>query len=116
MTWQVAYLSQNSDHKRIHRTAFTGAMQLTALFDSLKNKTEKRTVTEVTKGVATLGKSLARLQHTVVTREYKETITNVIDKTAGLLDDFKVMSVKSQRTFADNLRTLKDMGLDGHAI
>jgi hypothetical protein len=48
----------------------------------------------------------------VVTREYEETITNVIDKTAGLLDGFKQMSVKA-KAFADNLRTLKDMGLDG---
>ena len=91
--------------------AFTGAMQLTALFDSLKDKTEKRTVTEVTTGVAKLSKSLREF-NTVVTREYKETITNVIDKTAGLLDGFKQMSVKA-KAFADNLRTLKDMGLDG---
>ena len=94
-----------------YRTAFTGAMQLTSLFDSLKDETEKRTVTEVTKGVVTLGKSL-RDFNIIVTREYEETITNVIDKTAGLLDGFRAMAAKS-RDFANNLRVLKDMGLDG---
>ena len=94
-----------------YRTAFTGAMQLTSLFNSLKDETEKRTVTEVTKGVVKLGKSLREF-NIVVTRDYEETITNVIDKTAGLLDGFKQMSVKA-KAFADNLRTLKDMGLDG---
>jgi len=86
-------------------------MQLTSLFNSLKDETEKRTVTEVTKGVVTLGKSL-RDFNIIVTREYEETITKVMDKTAGLLDGFKVMAQKS-KDFANNLRTLKDMGLDG---
>ena len=94
-----------------YKTAFTGAMQLTSLFNSLKDETEKRTVTEVTKGVVTLGQSLKEF-NIVVTREYEETITKVIDKTAGLLDGFKAMASKS-RDFANNLRVLKDMGLDG---
>ena len=59
-----------------YRTAFTGAMQLTSLFNSLKDETEKRTVTEVTKGVVKLGKSLREF-NIVVTRDYEETITNV---------------------------------------
>jgi hypothetical protein len=94
-----------------YKDAFTGAMKLTSLFNSLKDETEKRTVTEVTTGVAKLGKSL-RDFNIVVTREYEETITNVIDKTAGLLDGFKQMSVKA-KAFAENLRILKDMGLNG---
>ena len=94
-----------------YRTAFTGAMQLTSLFNSLKDETEKRTVTEVTKGVVKLGESLREF-NVIVTRDYEETITKVIDKTAGLLDGFRAMAAKS-RDFASNLRILKDMGLDG---
>ena len=94
-----------------YRTAFTGAMQLTSLFNSLKDETEKRTVTEVTKGVVKLGEGLREF-NVIVTRDYEETITNVIDKTAGLLDGFRAMAAKS-RDFANNLRVLKDMGLDG---
>ena len=104
-------LSFSQEVIKEYTEAFTGAMRLTALFNSLKDETEKRTVTEVTTGVAKLGKSLREF-NIVVTREYEETITNVIDKTAGLLDGFKQMSVKA-KAFADNLRTLKDMGLDG---
>jgi hypothetical protein len=91
--------------------AFTGAMKLTSLFNSLKDETEKRTVTEVTKGVVTLGRSLKEF-NVIITRDYEETITNVMDKTAGLLDGFKEMAVKA-RAFAENLRVLRDMGLDG---
>ena len=94
-----------------YKDAFTGAMQLTSLFNSLKDETEKRTVTEVTTGVAKLGQSLREF-NIVVTRDYEETITNVVDKTAGLLDGFKEMSVKA-KAFAENLRILKDMGLNG---
>jgi hypothetical protein len=94
-----------------YRTAFTGAMQLTSLFNSLKDETEKRTVTEVTKGVIKLGEGLREF-NVIVTRDYEETITKVIDKTAGLLDGFRAMAAKS-RDFANNLRVLKDMGLDG---
>jgi hypothetical protein len=94
-----------------YRTAFTGAMQLTSLFNSLKDETEKRTVTEVTKGVIKLGEGLREF-NVIVTRDYEETITKVMDKTAGLLDGFRAMAAKS-RDFANNLRVLKDMGLDG---
>jgi hypothetical protein len=94
-----------------YETAISGAMRLTGIFNSLKDETEKRTTTEVTKGVVALGDSLKEFNVTI-TREYEETITKVIDKTAGLLDGFKAMAEKS-RTFASNLRVLKDMGLDG---
>ncbi|MDB4418074.1 hypothetical protein N9262_02360 [Akkermansiaceae bacterium] len=94
-----------------YETAITGALRLTSIFSSLKDETEKRTVTEVTKGVVKLGQSLREF-NIVVTREYEETITKVTDKTAGLLDGFKQMAAKS-KDFANNLRTLKDMGLDG---
>jgi hypothetical protein len=104
-------LSFSQEVIKEYTEAFTGAMRLTALFNSLKDETEKRTVTEVTTGVAKLGKSLKEF-NVIVTREYEETITKVMDKTAGLLDGFKVMAQKS-KDFANNLRTLKDMGLDG---
>jgi hypothetical protein len=94
-----------------YRDAFSGAMQLTSLFNSLKDETERRTVTEVTKGVITLGRSLKEF-NVIITRDYDETITKVTDKTAGLLDGFKAMAVKS-KDFADNLQILKNMGLDG---
>jgi hypothetical protein len=78
-----------------YETAISGAMRLTAIFSTLKDETEKRTTTKVTKGVVALGKSLKEFNVTI-TREYEETITKVIDKTAGLLDGFKAMAEKSR--------------------
>jgi hypothetical protein len=85
-------------------------MSLTALMDRLSGDVQKRTVTEVSKGVAQLGKGLRSFAVTV-TRSYEETIDNVVDKSKGLLDGFRDMATKA-RTFAQNLRTLRDMNLD----
>jgi len=93
-----------------YKTALTGAMNLTSIFGQLKDETETRTVTEVTRSVVSLAGSL-RAFNVVVTRDYEETIQKVQDKTAGLLDGFKQMATKA-RDFAANLRTLRDMGLD----
>ena len=93
-----------------YETALTGAMNLTSLFNALKDETETRTITEVTRGVVSLAGSLKEF-NVVVTRDYEETIQKVQDKTAGLLDGFKNMATKA-RDFAANLRTLRDMGLD----
>jgi hypothetical protein len=94
-----------------YETALTGALNLTSLFNALKDETEKRTITEVSRGVISLGESLKEF-NLVVTRDYKETIQKVQDKTAGLLDGFRNMASKA-RDFAANLRTLRDMGLSG---
>jgi len=93
-----------------YRDALAGAMSLTAIFNSLKDETETRTITEVSRGVIKLGEGLREF-NVIVTKEYEQTIGNVTNKTAGLLDGFKAMSIKS-KDFAENLRTLRDMGLD----
>lgn len=93
-----------------YQNAISGALQLTTLFGQLKSETEKRTVTEVQKGIAKLGDSLREFEITV-TRSYKETVEGVQDKTTGLLQGFRDMAQKS-REFAENLRKLEQMGLD----
>jgi len=93
-----------------YQKAIGGALRLTNLFGKLKDETEQRTVTEVTQGVVTLGNSLKEFGITV-TRSYEETIQNVQDKTAGLLQGFRDMAQKS-RDFASNLQKLKALGLD----
>jgi predicted transcriptional regulator len=94
-----------------YKSAFTSAASLTALFSKLKNETEKRTVKEITNSVARLSGSLKEFNVTV-TREYEETIDKVVNKTEGLLNGFRDMATKA-RGFADNLRKLKDLGLNG---
>jgi hypothetical protein len=95
-----------NDYKR----AFTSALSLTSLFDKISTKGEKITVDEVSRGVITLGKNLREFGITV-TRSFEQTVESVTDKSAGLLDGFREMAVKA-RAFAQNLRTLKQMGLD----
>lgn len=93
-----------------YQRALTGALQLTSLFSKLKGETEKRTVTEIQRGVVALGRSLREFEVTV-TRSYEEPIQMVQDKTQGLLQGFRDMAAKS-RDFAENLRRLKALGLD----
>jgi len=95
-----------NDYKR----AFTSALSLTSLFGRISDKAEKTTVQEVSKGILTLGKNLREFGVTV-TRSFEQTVESVTDKSAGLLDGFREMAVKA-RAFAQNLRTLKQMGLD----
>jgi hypothetical protein len=94
-----------------YKSAFTSAASLTSLFSKLKAETEKRTVTEITSSVAQLSGSLKQFNVTV-TREYEETIDKVINKSEGLIDGFRDMATKA-RSFAENLRRLKEMGLNG---
>jgi hypothetical protein len=94
-----------------YESAFKSAASLTSLFGKLKTETEKRTVTEITRSVAQLSGSLKEFNITV-TREYEETIDKVVNKSEGLLNGFRDMAVKA-RSFAENLRKLKDMGLNG---
>ena len=93
-----------------YQKALTGALQLTSLFSKLKGETEKRTVTEVQRGVITLGRALREFE-VQVTRSYEEPIQQIQNKTEGLLQGFRDMADKA-RTFAENLRRLKALGLD----
>ena len=93
-----------------YQRALTGALQLTSLFSKLKGETEKRTVTEIQRGVVALGRSLREFEVTV-TRSYEEPVQQIQNKTQGLLQGFRDMAQKS-RDFAENLRRLKSLGLD----
>ena len=93
-----------------YQRALTGALQLTSLFSKLKGETEKRTVTEIQRGVVALGRSLREFEVTV-TRSYEEPVQQIQNKTQGLLQGFRDMAQKS-RDFAENLRRLKTLGLD----
>ena len=93
-----------------YRKALTGAFNLTSLFGRLKTETEKRTVTEVSKGIVELENGLKEFAVTV-TKSYEETVDVTQDKTAGLLDGFREMADKA-RKFAENLQKLRALGLD----
>jgi hypothetical protein len=85
-------------------------MQLTGILGQLKNETEKRMVTEVQGGILNLTGSLKEFAVTI-TRSYEETIEKTQSKSMSLLDGFRNMAQRA-REFANNLRTLRDMGLD----
>jgi len=93
-----------------YRTAFTASLSLSDLMSKLAEDTEKRTVTEVSKGVVRLGDDLRQFNVTV-SRSYEETIGKITDKSAGLLEGFRTMAEKA-RGFGEALRKLKAMGLD----
>jgi hypothetical protein len=93
-----------------YRTAFTASLSLSELMNKLAEDTEKRTVTEVSKGVVSLGNDLRQFNVTV-SRSYEETIGKVTDKSAGLLDGFRTMAEKA-RAFGEQLRKLRAMELD----
>jgi hypothetical protein len=93
-----------------YRQAFTASMSLTSLMDSLSGDVQKRTVTEVSQGVAQLGKDLRSFSVTV-SKSYEETVDDVADKSKGLLDGFRDIASKA-RSFADNLRKLRGMEID----
>ena len=93
-----------------YRRALTGAFNLTSLFGKLKTETEKRTVTEVSKGIVELENGLKEFAVTV-TKSYEETVDTTQDKSKGLLDGFREMAAKA-RAFAENLQKLKALGLD----
>jgi hypothetical protein len=93
-----------------YRSALTSALQITNLLDKIDSKASERTVTEVREGTALVGSSLRELSFTL-TREYTEVIDAVSDRSQGLVDNFRSMADKA-RTFGDNLRRLRDLGLD----
>ena len=93
-----------------YRGALTSALQITNLLDKIESKASERTVKEVSEGTMTVGKSLRELSFTL-TREYTEVIEAVSDRSQGLVNNFRNMADKA-RTFGENLRRLRDLGLD----
>jgi hypothetical protein len=93
-----------------YRSALAGSMQLSNLLGNIKSQTEARTVTETTKGVMRLGKSLREFEITV-TRSFEETTEEVKGKTETILTGFRDMASKA-RAFGENLRKLRALGLD----
>ena len=93
-----------------YRGALTSALQITNLLDKVESKASERTVKEVKEGTMIVGKSLRELSFTL-TREYTEVIEAVSDRSQGLVDNFRNMADKA-RTFGENLRRLRDLGLD----
>lgn len=93
-----------------YKSAFTAALSLTQLFGQLKDETETRTVTSVTRGLVRLGSSMREFEVTV-TNTYEETIGKVVSKSQGLLESFRGLAEKA-RAFGDNLRKLRELGLD----
>jgi hypothetical protein len=94
-----------------YKRAFTAVLDLTSLFGQLKEETETRTVTSVSRALMRLGGSMREFEVTI-SSTYEETIGGIQNKTQGILEGFRAMAEKA-RTFAENLRKLRDMGLNG---
>jgi len=93
-----------------YKRAFTAALNLTQLFGQLKQETETRTVTSVSRALMRLGGSMREFEVTI-SSTYEETIGGIQNKTQGILEGFRAMAEKA-RAFAENLRKLREMGLD----
>jgi hypothetical protein len=93
-----------------YKSAFTAALSLTQLFGQLKDETETRTVTSVSRALMRLGGSMREFEVTI-SSTYEETIGGLQSKSQGVLDGFRQMAEKA-RAFADNLRKLRELGLD----
>ena len=93
-----------------YRGAFTGATNLVSLLGQIESKTKKVTVSEMTEGMVTLTGSLKEFKVTL-TRSFEEASEETVDKTTKLISDFRNIADKA-RTFAQNLRVLRDMGLN----
>ena len=93
-----------------YRSAFSSSASLVSLLGQIENKTSKITVTEMTEGMVTLNSSLKEFKVTL-TRSFEEAEAETVDKTTKLISDFRNIAEKA-RAFAQNLRTLRDMGLN----
>jgi hypothetical protein len=93
-----------------YRDAFTASLGLTSILSSIEAKTREITITEVTTGTASVGTALKDLQF-MLKREYTETITETVNKSEALVNSFRAMAEKA-KLFGDNLKKLKEMGLD----
>lgn len=94
-----------------YKRAFTAALDLTSLFGQLKEETETRTVTSVSRALMRLGGSMREFEVTI-SSTYEETIGGIQSKSQGILQGFRDMAEKA-RTFGENLRKLRDMNLRG---
>ena len=94
-----------------YKRAFTAALDLTQLFGQLKEETETRTVTSVSKALMRLGGSMREFEVTI-SSSYEETIGGIQNRTQGILTGFREMAEKA-RAFGENLRKLRALGLHG---
>lgn len=93
-----------------YRQALTASLQLTSLLGNIKSETEKKVITETTKGIMRLGKGLREFEVTV-TRQFEQTVEETKNKTETVLTGFRDMAAKA-RLFGENLRKLRALGLD----
>lgn len=93
-----------------YKRAFTAALDLTSLFGQLKEETETRTVTSVSRALMRLGGSMREFEVTI-SSTYEETIGGIQNKSQSILTGFRDMAEKA-RTFGENLRRLRALGLD----
>ncbi len=93
-----------------YRGALTAGLSLTSLLNNVKEETETKTVKETTSGIMRLGKSLREFGVTV-SREFEQTIKTTQNKTQTVLSGFRDMAARA-RLFGENLRKLRDLGLD----
>ena len=93
-----------------YREAFTSSLSLTSLISQIEAKTKQVTVTETTTGISNITNSLKQLQ-VVIKREYTDTINTTSSASETLVENFRNMADKA-RAFGENLKKLKQMGLD----
>ena len=93
-----------------YRGALTSALSITGLLDKIERQATETTVTEIEAGTAKVGTSLKELSFTL-TRQYTQVIEEVVDKSQDLVGNFKAMADRA-RTFGENLRQLRALGLD----
>ena len=93
-----------------YKRAFTAALDLTSLFGQLKEETETRTVTSLSRALMRLGGSMREFEVTI-SSTYEETIGGIQNKSQSILTGFRDMAEKA-RTFGENLRRLRALGLD----
>lgn len=93
-----------------YQTVFRGALNLSSLLNSIEEKSKKTTVTQFTEGVVRMGKGLREFRVTL-TKEWEEQVSETVNKSQALVQKFQEMATKA-RAFAQNLRSLRDMGLN----
>ena len=94
-----------------YKRAFTAAADLTTLFGQLKEETETRTVTSVSRALMRLGGSMREFEVTI-SSSYEESIGGIQNKSQAILEGFRGLAEKA-RAFGENLRKLRALGLHG---
>ena len=93
-----------------YRSVFTSALNLSNLLDNLGSSITERTVEEISTGIVRLDDGMRTL-NVSIKRTFVETLENSQDQTGQLIDNFEQIRKKAV-AFANNLRQLRDMGLD----